>query len=253
MSNVVVCMRNRLVEEVTPPIVKSTPSADPSFPLANVLHRSREKFWKCGPTAPGTATVDLDLRVGVPYRVVGITRNRKHGSGTGITNVAIYTSTSATYPPGAWTSRGSFAVTPTVDTVALDMGSVTVRQLRYTITDSGPYSCRLWAARTADYVALSSEGAAVAEQRWRERKGSSNLLGHEGYNDYGQRRIVRLTHAMASAAQRTTWRNSVGEAMLVLLPDGGWCECRHGSTPEVERAISSSALYNHRLVLEVQP
>lgn len=266
MSNdIVVVGRNRLTDVVPASGVRATiasptPNQDPDFPLSNILEPQPEKFWKCG--TPFPATFDVDLFVGGPttVRAFGVTRNRQHGGGVGITSVEVFTSTSATYPPSTWTSRGTITLTPADNDKGLLASLANVRQVRFAVAASGRYSCRFWIGVQADYLELGSEGAEVTEGVVRARTAvrrtyvGSDLYGELATSLAVRRRRFRFSHAFAASTAKAGWLSSMGGSLFMLYRDGVWYECMHVDSSFVtERAPGATALDTHGVHLVSRP
>jgi len=262
VSDIIVSGRNWLTS-IPPvsgvrPVINSTPNEDADFPLANILHPSREKFWKCASTPPSSVNVDLDLGTSTTFRTFGVMRNRVH-SGSGITSVEVFTATGTTYPPGAWTSRGTITLTGADNDKALDISAVTIRQVRFAVAASGRFSCRFWVGRsaTSDYVAMGSEGAAVTEGIVRPRAAAkSTYLGELTYLEMSNavRRRFGFSHEMVATTAKSVWQGSLNKTLLMQYSDGVWYECVHAQPAfSTTRMPGSTALDTHGVVLETLP
>jgi hypothetical protein len=262
VSDIIVVTRNRLTDIVpssgTRAIINTpSPSQDADFPMRNILEPYPEKLWKCASPHPATHDVDLDAGQSTTYRVVGITRNRQHNGGVGITNVEVFTGTGSTYPP-TFTSRGNISLTPTDNDKALDFGSsITCKQFRLRITASGRYSCRVWLGRAAEYLNLGGEGMEVEEGIVRVR--APEVATYSGGTTYGElaagigaiRRRFRFSHEMTATTSKAIWLASLGGTVLMLYSDGVWRECFHVDPAfATQRAVGSTALETHTVVLE---
>jgi hypothetical protein len=187
--------------------LKTAANEDADFPIANLQHPSRYSFWKCAYPSPGTLNVDYDCITQSTYRCVGLSMHRAYHGGTGITSIAVSTGTGATYPP-TWTSRGSISVGPTVNDAFLDFGSVTVRHVRFAITDGGQYSCKLWVLRVLGFTDLGVDGSVgMAEELDRVRyPETESYLGNKLFYELGvglgaKQRKFRVPLAALTAAQ----------------------------------------------------
>ena len=261
MSDIVVSGRNWLTQ--IPPIsgvrptINSTPDEDPDFPLANILHPSREKFWKVSSAAPSSVNVDLDLGGNTAVRLFGVLRNRVH-TGSGITSVEVFTGTGSTYPP-TWTSRGTMSFSGTDNNKALDISSVIVRQVRFAIAASGRFSCRFWVGRSvsSEYVAIGNEGASVTESIIRARtQARATYLGDLTYLEMATavRRRFGFTHEMVATTAKSVWQGALNKTLLMQYSDGIWYECVHTAPAfTTARMPGSTALDTHGVVLETLP
>jgi len=236
---------------------------DANWPMKNLVIKPRDTFWRSSASPASPLDVDFALNLSnTSTRWAGVAKHRGYGAG-GITQIEVFTSGS-TYPPGAppaFTSRGTMSMTTADNDKLFDFGtSVTVRSVRFRITNSGQFSCKLHLYKLADIILYPHAGSAGDREslrriRFPERE---TLLGNRIFTELG-------TGVSAKQRQfRVPVLSNLGLTDLQEAQEGGFFYRHHdGSFYEVVYAepdlawlvpiVGTPSYYQTELIMEQLP